>query len=75
MAHPCSRGWVGWCAEDGVCGVEDFEVFGVRGVDVMAGYCGWLVCVRVGIGKSLLKKILVNQVWEVRMANPLTEAM
>ena len=70
MEHPCSCGWVGQRAEDSVCGVDDFEVFGMRGID--ATDCRWI---GISIGMGSLEKIFLNQVREVWMANFLTETM
>lgn len=74
MVHAHSCGWVGRRAEDGTRRVEDLEAFCVVGVGIV-GCCGGLVGVGVGVGVSLLGKIFPNQVWEVWVANPLTEAM
>ena len=62
--HACGCGWVGWCAEDCMCRVENFKVFSVGGVDMVQHY-GWLVGVEVGIRMGSLDKILSNEVWEV----------
>ena len=69
-AHSCGR--VGRRAEDDVCGVEDFEAFSLGGINV-AGHCGWVVGVGVGVGS--LEKILSNQVWKVWVANLLAKTM
>ena len=72
MMYACGRGWIRWCTEDDACGVEDFETFGMGGVDVI-GHCGWMVGVGVGMGS--LQKILSSQVWKVRVTNILTKTM
>ena len=51
VEHPYGRGWVGWRTEDGACGVEDLEVFGTRGVDLVGcseRFVGVGVDVRMG---------------------------
>ena len=72
MIHTHSCGRIRQHAEDDVYGVEDFEAFSLRGIDV-AGHCGWVVGVGVGVGS--LEKILLNQVWKVRVANLLAKTM
>jgi len=61
MVHACSCGWVGWCAENGTCGVKDLETLSVRGVDVLVHH-GRLVGVGVGLRMGLLKKVFPDQV-------------
>ena len=74
MAHTGSCGWVGGCAKDGAHGVEDLEVFDMRGADVM-GCCGWLGGIGAGVRVGSLEKIPLNEVWKVWVTNPLTKTI
>ena len=67
MIHAGGCGWVGRCAEDSACGVKNFEIFGMRGVDVVGGL--------VAIGVGTLEEISSNKVWKVRVADASTETV